>query len=359
MDEALARALPKADLHLHLDGSLRPLTLLELAAEQSVGLPVTDLESLLTEVFPPRYRSLPHYLEGFRWTTAVMRTPEAVERIARELAEDCLAAGVRYAEVRFAPSLCATRHFPEVEVLAAAARGLAAVEDATRRAAADHDHPASMLPFRAALIVCALRQEPAEHAQEAVSHALAARAAGLPVVGFDLAGPERGFPAGLHAEACTRARDGGLALTLHAGEDAGPESVKDALQRGAQRLGHGVRVLEDPGLAAELAAAGTPLEVCVTSNLQTHPDWEHPVDHPLRELLDAGLAVTLNTDNTLVSRTDLTREALVAVEAASLQAEELRAILRTSFDHAFFPGTESERQAWLQAVDAAYAAAGA
>lgn len=349
MTQALAdfiRALPKADLHLHLDGSLRIGTLLELADAADIQLPAEDATGLLRETFPERYESLPHYLQAFRWTTAVMRTPDAVERIARELAEDCIDAGVRYIEVRFAPRLCATPDFPESEVLAAAARGLAAVERST-----------DSVDFHAGLIVCALRHETAEASLAAANHALAARDAGIPVVGFDLAGPEHGFPASLHRPACERATDAGLGLTIHAGEDHGPASVKDARECGATRIGHGIRILEDPAAAATLAAEGVPLEVCITSNLQTHPEWGTPKQHPFRGLLEAGLTVTLNTDNTLVSRTDLVQEALAAVRAADLQPKALTEILRGAFNHAFFPGTSSERASWLQSVDQAYASA--
>ena len=341
--EAWVRALPKADLHLHLDGSLRAGTLLELADAQDLPLPAADVTGLMRDVFPERYESLPHYLAGFRWTTAVMKTPESVERIARELAEDCRTAGVVYAEVRFAPSLCATAEFPETEVLGAAARGLG-------DGAADD--------FRFGLIACGLRHESPEASLAAARTAITARQSGLPVVGFDLAGPESGFPAQVHREACVSARDAGLGLTVHAGEDAGPDSVREALSCGAARLGHGVRAAEDPALLAELAAAGTPLEVCLTSNRQTHPDWDAPGAHPLRTLLGAGVTVTLNTDNTLVSRTDLAQEALAAAAEADLQPEALAAILRGAFDHAFFPGSSSDRAAWLRGIDAAYAAVG-
>lgn len=352
------RALPKADLHLHLDGSLRIGTLLELADAADIALPADDATGLLRETFPERYESLPHYLQAFRWTTAVMRTPEAVERIARELAEDCIEAGVSYAEVRFAPRLCATANFPESEVLAAAARGLsAAALSPNHNLPPVSDGPAEAVGFRAGLIVCALRHESAGASLAAADQALAAREAGLPVVGFDLAGAEHGFPARLHRPACDRATEAGLGLTIHAGEDHGPASVADARECGASRIGHGVRILEDPAATAVLAAEGVPLEVCITSNLQTHPEWVTPKQHPLRGLLEAGLTVTLNTDNTLVSRTDLVQEALTAVRAADLQPEALAGILRGAFNHAFFPGTSAERAAWLQSVDKAYASA--
>jgi adenosine deaminase len=388
VSDALLAALPKTDLHVHLDGSLRPRTLLELADAQGVPLPAADEAGLLKKVFKRSYRDLPDYLKGFAYTCAVLRGAGAVERVARELCEDAFAEGVRYLEMRFAPQLLAHAALPAAEVLDACARGIAAAERARNRAADVARYGAP--PFRAGIVVCAMRafaraygpgyaamfdafprlpfaQISALASMEAVEEAIAARdQRGLPVVGVDLAGREKGYPAKTHAAAYARAHEAFLGKTVHAGEDYGPESIFQAITDcRADRVGHGtwlfaharVGLAEPAGrrryvqrLAQYLAERRITLEVCLTSNLQTLPAIRSLERHPLRQMLDARLSVTLCTDNRLVSRTTMTRELRLACDAFRLGPEQLRRILIYGFKRSFFPGTYREKRDYVRAV---------
>jgi len=388
VSDALLRALPKTDLHVHLDGSLRPATLLELADAQGVVLPAQDEAGLLRKVFKKSYRDLPDYLRGFAYTCAVMREAGAIERVSRELCEDSFAEGVRYLEIRFAPQLLAHAGLPVSEVLAACARGIAAAESARNRevdVARDGDPP-----FRAAILVCAMRafarvygpnyaamfdafphlafpDLAALASSELVEDAIAARdAGGLPVVGVDLAGQEKGYPAKTHAAAYARAHEAFLGKTVHAGEDYGPESIFQAITDcRADRVGHGTwlfaapRVgLKDPAsrrhyverLVQYLAERRITLEVCLTSNLQTLPAIKTLTRHPLGKMLKARLSVSLCTDNRLVSRTNMVNELRLASDAFGLGPQELRRILIYGFKRSFFPGTYRQKRDYVRSV---------
>lgn len=386
--DALLRDLPKTDLHVHLDGSLRPATLLALADAQGVALPAADEAGLLRKVFKRRYRDLPDYLRGFAYTCAVLREADAIERVTRELCEDSFAEGVRYLEIRFAPQLLAHAHLPVAEVLAACARGIAAAERARNRQpdVARRGEP----PFRAAILVCAMRAfarayGPAYAAMfdafprlpfpelaalastQVVEEAIAARdEAGLPVVGVDLAGQEKGYPAKAHAAAYARAHEAFLGKTVHAGEDYGPESVFQAITDcRADRIGHGTwlfaatRVgLKHPEarkkyverLVQYLAERRTTLEVCLSSNLQTMPAIRALTRHPFGQMLKARLSVTLCTDNRLVSRTTMVRELRLAADAFRLDPADLRRILIYGFKRSFFPGTYRQKRDYVRSV---------
>ena len=317
LDHDLLRRAPKVLLHDHLDGGLRPATVLELAAEVGHELPATDTDGLATWFHQGgRGVDLSRYLDSFGHTVAVMQTRPAIERIARECAEDLDADGVVYAEVRFAPELATAGDLAVGEVLEAIAAGFAA----------------GPRTITVRTLVCAMRQfDRAEEVFEA-----AANAHHLGVVGIDLAGPELGFPASRHARAIARAREAGLHVTLHAGEADGPASIADALDQGAERLGHGVRIVDDvaddgtPGtVAARVLAAGIPLEVCPTSNVHTGvvPSVS---SHPLDRLRRLGFAVTLNTDNRLMSGVTATSEAGAVVDAFGYGLDELEALALTA-----------------------------
>ncbi len=394
LTEELLLALPKSDLHLHLDGSLRLDTLIELAGAKGVDLPSQTPEGLLELVFKERYRDLPDYLHGFRYTCAVLDEPEALERVAFELAEDNLAEGVRYIEVRFAPQLHVRPGFDVGRVLAAVDRGLdrARREFDARKAA---DEP----PFRYGIIACAMRMFTAGfspyHAQligalphwpaneiHAVASLSLARDVvdardrlGVPVVGFDLAGAEAGYPASDHVEAFAYAHKHFLKKTVHAGEAYGPESIFQAItDLGADRIGHGTRLYNldevshpDPQRYVELlsdsiAHRRTTLEVCITSNLQTMPWLESVEDHPVGRMVAERLSVALCTDNRLVSRTSVTHELALACRAFGWSARDLRNVVAHGFKRSFFPGAYREKRAYVRQVmdrfDAVMAAAG-
>jgi len=319
-DDWLLR-LPKAELHVHLDGSLRPETMLELARERGITLPATDVDGLRAALVANDARSLEAYLRAFDWTVSVMQDAEALERIAFELGEDHADEHVRYAEVRFCPALNTQGGLGSDQVLDAVLRGLARA-DAT-------------FGTRTRVIVCALRHLTVDHALEMAK--LAAAYLDHGVCGFDLAGAEAGNPVSRHQAAFDLARDRGVPITIHAGEAFGPESIRQALDLGhAVRIGHGTRLEEDPALLARVRDAGVTLEMCPTSNVQTGAAPSLAA-HPLRRYFDAGLSVVLSTDNRLVSGVTLTDEYVHARDALGFEREELAVIARNSFARAFQP----------------------
>jgi adenosine deaminase len=327
-------ALPKPELHVHLDGSLRPATLLELAQGRGVPLPASDPAELGRRMIASDARSLEDYLLRFQLILSVMQDRSALERIAYELAVDNAREGVRWLEVRYCPALNTREGLSLEGAVEGALDGLARAE--------------AELPIRTGVILCAIRNhDPAE--SSAIAEAgVAYRERG--VVGFDLAGPERGYPAGAHRDAFRAAAAGGLGITVHAGEAYGPESIQQALDDcGAQRIGHGTRLHQDAALLKRVRDRQIPLEVCVTSNVQTGA-VASAAEHPVRAYRDAGVAVTLNTDNRLVSGTTVTDEYWLAHRALGFGWSDLVEIARTGFRHAFLP--EAERAALLDRVDA-------
>lgn len=329
------RGLAKPELHVHLDGSPRPSTMLELARERGVALPETEPEALARHMVPPPGGTLESYLTRFALTIAVMQDADALERIAYELTEDHAREDVRYAEVRFCPALNTRGGLAADQVLDAVLRGLRRAESA--------------LGVRAAVIVCALRNLPLEHSVEMAELAVSYRDRG--VCGFDLAGAEHGNPVRDHGEAFDTARRHGLPVTIHAGEAFGPDSIRQALDfGGASRIGHGTRLGEDPELLARVRDAGVTLEICLTSNVQTGAARTLG-DHPLRGYLDAGLSVTLATDNRLVSGVTLTDEYVKASRELGLTWDELVGVARNGFARAFAPA--EVRAQMVGAFDAA------
>ncbi len=380
--------IPKTDLHLHLDGSLRLSSLIDMARATGVALPSQEEAGLRERVFKDRYRDLPEYLAGFRYTCAVLQNEENLERAACELAEDCLAENVRYIEVRFAPQLHVRKHLGYEQVLRAVARGL-------ERAATAHNRGPGVtggddVPFAFGLIVCAMRRFSAEMGAyfaglidrfrfappeelyaaaslEMVRAAVAIRdETGLPIVGFDLAGEEAGYPAGAHRAAYAHAHRNFLLKTVHAGEAYGPESIFQAITVcHANRIGHGTflfdhRLVRDTSiadprryveqLAEYLANRRITVEVCLTSNLQTTPGIARVADHPVRQMIGHGLSVCLCTDNRLVSHTTATRELQRLAEHVPLTREQFRNLVVAGFKGAFFPGPYREKRGYVRRV---------
>jgi adenosine deaminase len=330
----LLRRLPKAELHCHLDGSLRPETLLELAREYRQPVPRDDVESLREFMRVDDARSLEDYLARFDVTLGVLQTADALERVAYELAIDAGHDGVRYIEVRFAPVLNVRGGLTPGEAIEAPLRGL---ERAARDGGAE-----------ARIIVCALRHLSPDVSLELAQLAVAYRTRG--VVGFDLAGGELGNPASKHAAAFEFAQAHDLACTCHAGEGDDASSVRDAIHRcGAHRIGHATRLIEDEALTQYVNDRRIPLEICLTSNVQTRAVVSYEA-HPLRRYFDRGLNVVLNTDNRLMSGTTLTDEYLHAARSLDFTFDELARIARNGFASAFLPW--EERAAMLAAFDA-------
>jgi adenosine deaminase len=333
----LLRRIPKAELHCHLDGSVRPATMLELARDQRLAMPEDDPEALGDYMRVDDARNLEDYLARFGHTLAVMQTSEAMERIAYELAEDCAREGVHYLEVRYSPILNVEGGLTLAQAVEAPLRGLHTAE--------------REYGITARVIICAIRNMSPE-----VSLGLARLAVdfhGDGVVGFDLAGGERGNPASAHAAAFDHAQAHGLPCTCHAGEGDGAASVAEAMRScHAHRIGHGTRLEEDPVVMAEARDRGVAIECCLTSNVQTHATPSYDT-HPLRRYFEAGLKVSINTDNRLMSGTDLVTEYGLAGKHLGFTFEELCRLARFGFENAFLP--EAERALLLARVDAEFA----
>jgi len=318
------RQLPKAELHCHLDGSMRPSTLLELAREQSIKLPRETAEELSDFMRVDDAQSLEDYLRRFDVTISVLQNQEALERAAYELAEDAAEDGVRYIEVRNAPILNVVRGLTLVEAVEAPLRGL-------RRAEKEFN-------ITARFIIFGLRQNPPQSSLDLAKLAVEFKNEG--VVAFDLAGGEKGNPASRHVEAFRYAREHDLAVTCHAGEGDGAHSIREAVHvLGADRIGHGTRLIEDADLTQYVNDRRIALEQCLTSNVQTRVADSY-ASHPFREYFDRGLNVTLNTDNRLMSATTLTDEYVHAAEHLGFTVEELAGIALNGFESAFLPWEE-------------------
>lgn len=330
----LLERLPKAELHCHLDGSVRPATLLELGRDYGVRMPCDDAESMREYMIVRDARSLEDYLTRFDVTLSVMQHADAIERIAYELATDAAREGVLYLETRFAPCLNDRAGMEWGGVLEASLRGLA-------RAEREHG-------ILGRVIVCSLRHLSPEMSLELARLAVAYRDRG--VVAFDLAGGEAGHPAAPHAAAFEHARRHGLHCTCHAGEGAGASSVAEAVHLcHAERIGHATRLIEDAALTDEVQDEGIALEICLTSNVQTHATGSYE-SHPLRRYMERGMRVVLNTDNRLMSGVTLVDEYDVAARTFGLDFDELAGLALNGFDAAFLP--EADRAA-LRATAAA------
>jgi adenosine deaminase len=321
-------------LHLHLDGSLRTSTILDLADDAGVTLPYGDEESLYDYLFVQDGRNLVDYLKRFDLTLSVMQTAESLERTARELCEDAAAENVRYLEIRYSPILHQQGDLTLEEAVEAPLRGVRQAEAA--------------LGIKAGLIICGIRNMPPETSTRLAELAVAFKDRG--VVAFDLAGGEAGNPASAHAEAFQIARRANLNVTIHAGEAAGAESIADALHGcGAHRIGHGTHLFEQPGLQSYVRDHQVPIEVCLTSNVQTHAVASF-ASHPVRAYYDDGLLVSLHTDNRLMSGTTMTEEYARAVEHLGFTRADLAEIILNGFRSAFLPW--AEKQALIADVEA-------
>jgi adenosine deaminase len=333
------RRAPKAVLHDHLDGGLRPATIIELADAAGHELPSTDAEQLRHWfVQAADSGSLERYLETFAHTVAVTQTPEALYRVATECAQDLAADGVVYAEVRYAPEQHLSRGLSLAEVVEAV---LAGFDDGQRQAAA------AGTPIRVGTLLTAMRH--AARSMEIAELAVRYRDAG--VVGFDIAGAEAGYPPTRHLDAFEYLQRENFHFTIHAGEAFGLPSIWQAIQWcGADRLGHGVRIVDDidPAsgslgrLAAYVRDKRIPLELCPSSNVQTGA--AHSIaEHPIGLLRDLRFRVTVNTDNRLMSGTTATREMALLVEAFGYGWSELQWFTINALKSAFIPFDERLR----------------
>ena len=392
--EQFIRKIPKSDLHVHLDGSVRPSTLIEIAKKEKIQLPSYTEEGIDKLLFKDRYESLVDYLQGFGCTIPAMQTPENLERISYEFAMDNINEGVCYVEVRFAPQFHMNQKMDFETVLQSVCNGM-------NRAQKEYNNRpevvSGQLPkFYYGIIVCAMRAfgrgfsqyfdmflDAHKYSDEKMVHALAsyelAKAAvhtrdklGLPIVGFDLAGAEAGNPAEDHRMAYNFAHKHFLHLTVHAGEAYGPESIFQAItDLYADRIGHGYYLFdvdkvsdqEIPNpkeyvrkLAQYIADRRVTIEVCLTSNLQTNPSIGDIKNHQFRKMLDARLSATLCTDNRTVSKTSMTKETRLAMQNFNLEGKALKNLLIYGFKRSFFPGTYAEKRIYVRSVIERYEA---
>jgi adenosine deaminase len=322
--------LPKAELHVHLDGSLRPETMISLAREAKVPLPAYDAEPLRRFMRVDDATNLEDYLRRFDITIPLLQTPEAIERVAYEMVEDAAEDNLRYLEVRYCPHLSRRQGLTIDQVIEAELRGLARGE--------------RDFGVVARIINCSLRHYEPSVSVEIARRSVAFRDRG--VVAFDLAGGEAGRPAGTHKAAFDVADQGYLGITVHAGEAAGAESVAEAVHLcHADRIGHGTRLFENPDLQTYVRDRRILIEANITSNVQTRV-VRRASEHPVRAYFDAGLNVTLCTDGWLMAGVSLSDEYWLAHTELGFSRAEIDQLILNGFAGAFLPWPE--RQALLE-----------
>ncbi|CAI8154819.1 MAG: Adenosine deaminase [Pseudidiomarina mangrovi] len=385
------RAIPKADLHLHLDGSLRPSGLIDMAQRSKVELPSYSEEGLFELVFKDSYQNLGEYLHGFQYTCAVLRDMENLEQAAYELAQDNIAEGVNYIEVRFAPQLMMdlARGITFDRVMHTTNNGLKRAQDEYNRS--DAVLRDGKPPFAYGIINCAMRMfgnkgfspyytelfkmlgdhEPKQVIRTAAMEMVRASVRlrdeeGLPIVGLDIAGQEMGYPAHNFKEVYEYAHQNFLLKTVHAGEAYGAESIFEALTLCyADRLGHGYSLfspdmIQDPAitdkadyarrLASFIADRRIAIEVCITSNLQTNPTIGDVSNHNFKHMYANRLATVICTDNRLVSRTTVTREYELALSAVDVPLKRLKDMVAYGFKKNFFADDYVAKRAYAKQV---------
>ncbi len=330
IDKDTVLNLPKLDLHLHLDGAIRTETIRDLARRFDVDLPSFEVDTLANHVqVQPDCRSLSDFLECFETFYPVLQYPQALERIAYELCEDLARQGVIYAETRFAPVLLLEQGATKEEHIKAVLEGLEAGREE--------------FGVFVRLILCVYRGTNPEDSLEVVELAEKYKERGI--AGIDFAGDESQFDAAPHSEAFSLVKEYDLPLTIHAGEAGAVDNIREAVDLGADRIGHGVRLQDDPELVEEVVEKQIPLEMCLTSNLQTQAVKSLP-EHPFGEYYRRGVKVTINTDDPRVSNTDINKEFLMAARQFELELADLKEILLNAVDTAF---VEEELKSELRA----------
>jgi adenosine deaminase len=383
------RQIPKCDLHVHLDGSLRMQTLIDLAKKYKVKLPSNTVEGLNKEVFKDNYKDLVDYLQGFGYSIAVMQDPESLERISYEFALDNIEEGVRYVEVRFAPQFHINKNQSIVDVFTAINKGLdkAKKEFNNRPEVKNKQEPA----FEYGIIACAMRSfgkgfseyfDRFIDAHEYSSPDNLCRMAsyelvlamtkirdehGVPIVGFDIAGAEAGNPPSHHRKAYDLAHKNFFNKTVHAGEAYGAESIFQAITMlHADRIGHGYylfdeTMISDPSitdkqnyiekLAQYIANRRVTIEVCLTSNLQTIPSIREVKNHNFKKMLEHKLSTTICTDNRTVSKTTVSKELELAVNNFIKSPRDLKNLMIYGFKRSFFPGSSyTEKRQYVREI---------
>jgi adenosine deaminase len=384
--------VPKTDLHVHLDGSLRISSIIELCKQSKIKLPSYTVEGLNKLVFKDHYKSLVEYLRGFDYIIPVMQTAENLERISYEFAMDNINEGVYYAEPKFAPQLHINPQLNVEKILISVNKGL-------KRAQSEYNNRAEVKSgkrpeFNYGIIVCAFRffAKGMSHfldtfldvhqyskpkciysmaAFELVAASIKARDKyDLPIVALDLVGAEYGNPPHYFKDAYQLAQENLLRLIVHAGEAYGPESIYYALtELNPERIGHGTTLFSKNLIADSsvkdkeayihklvnyIAARRITIEVCLTSNLQTDPSIKKIANHSFDKMLKANLSTTICTDNRTFSKTSVTREILLAIENFDIQSDTLREIILCGFDKGFYPGSAANKKKIMQDVNKRY-----
>lgn len=388
--EEFLRVIPKTDVHVHLDGSLRLSTLIELAKQDGVEMPSYSDEGLKKLVFKDKFKDLSEYLHGFMYTCAVLRNAENLERCSYELAVDNQNEGVRYVEVRLAPQLLIDNKGLTMEKI------FSAVNNGFERAAKEFNSKlevknGSEPPFKFGIIACAMRMfgksnfspyytsffniheysSPIEviklGALELAKAVVRIRnEKGIPIVGFDLAGQEAGYPAGYFKEAYSYVHKNFMHKTVHAGEAYGAESIFQAItDLHADRLGHCYYLFDTKKIydskiknkkdyvekiASFIADKRITVEVCITSNLQTNPELKNVKHHSLKKMLEKKISTTFCTDNRLVSNTSVTKELKLALDNFDMKPNDLKHSIVYGFKRSFYPGPYTEKRKYVRHV---------
>ncbi len=336
---AAIQTLPKIDLHRHLEGSVRLETLVEIAREYDIEMPEYDIELLrpFVQMMPGETRNSQHFLAKFQTLRQFFRSPEIIRRITREAIADAAADHIKYLELRFTPR--ALSNILQCPFEAVIEWVCATVEEA-----------ATAYDIQVRLILSMNRHESVEIGRQVLEAAIAYRNRGI--VAVDLAGNEQDFPAAPFRPLFEEAKASGLGVTVHAGEWAGAQNVREAVEHlGADRVGHGVRVVEDPALVDWLIDRGIVLEICPTSNVQSGVVEDWPL-HPLSRLFRQGVMTTINTDDPVVSGITLTNEMSRAVEHMAFSMSDVRQNILNAARSAFLPDAERQRlvrrfESWL------------
>ena len=385
----LIEKIPKTDLHVHLDGSLRLQTLIDIARKEKVDLPSYTVDGLNELVFKDHYKNLEEYLKTFGYSCAVMQKPEYLEQLAYEVAEDHQKEGVRYVEIRFAPQLHINRTMNMTTVIQSVNNGLKrAKEDFNQKSAVKSGKEP---PFHYGIIVSALRSfgPYSEYYANFIrslaysdmktifglcSFELAQGAVkvrdelGLPIVAFDLAGAEKGNPAKDHWRSFQYAHENFMAKTVHAGEAYGPPSIFQAItELHAERIGHGYYLFDSTKfdddsivdrekyieeLSQYIADRRVTIEVCLTSNLQTNPSLKRLSDHSFKQMVEHELSATICTDNRTVSKTTVTNEIMLALKNFDLPPKTLKNTIVYGFKRSFFPDSYTKKREYVrQCID--------
>lgn len=385
------KQIPKTDLHVHLDGSIRIPTIIDIARKEKIELPSYTPEGLNEVLFKERYRDLEEYLTTFAYSCQVMRRPEYLERIAYEFAVDNQEEGVCYVEVRFAPHLHINDTMDMKQVLIAVNKGL----ERAKKEYNNQDKIKNGLepPFNYGIIVCALRSfdrfsdyynkfiDAHPFSQPKTIFALCSfelaqgvvkirDEQGVPIVGFDLAGAENGFPAADHWEAYQYVHENFMHKTVHAGEAYGPESIFQAItELHADRIGHGYFLFDTEKiehksihtkkakekyveqLANYIGDRRITIEICLTSNLQTNPSVVDLTNHSFKRMLENKISTTFCTDNRTVSKTNVSKEILLAIRSFPIDLKTFKNTIMYGFKRSFYPGSYLNKRNYIRQVE--------